>query len=70
MSHHENLAHHAIYDFVEFDDTIEAALDVLDLEETLVIVTADHSQVSDHKAQLSTVLFQLRVNILIVNEGN
>jgi len=42
-AHHENLAHLAIDDFVEFDQTIESTLKQLDLKETLVIVTADHS---------------------------
>ena len=42
-AHHENLAHLAIDDFVEFDQTIESTIKQLDLKETLVIVTADHS---------------------------
>jgi len=36
------MAHHAIDEFVEFDDTIEAVLEKIDLSETLVVVTADH----------------------------
>ena len=36
------MAHHAIDEFVEFDDTIEAVLEKIDLSETLVVVTADN----------------------------
>ena len=36
------MAHHAIDEFVEFDETIEAVLHEIDLSETLVVVTADH----------------------------
>ena len=36
------MAHHAIDEFVEFDETIEAVLNQIHLSETLVVVTADH----------------------------
>ena len=39
ISHHSQ----AIEEFVEFDDTIEAVSKLIDLDETLVVVTADHS---------------------------
>ena len=42
QSHHETMAHHAIDEFVEFDETIEAVLNQIHLSETLVVVTADH----------------------------
>ena len=41
--HHDQQAHKAIEEFVEFDNTIEEALKRVDLSETLIIVTADHS---------------------------
>lgn len=40
---HVNDLRRVVYEVIEFDNTIAAALDVLDLAETLVIVTADHS---------------------------
>ena len=39
----ENNAHKAIEDFVEFDETVGKAFKVVPKEETLIIVTADHS---------------------------
>ena len=42
-AHHDQLAVKAIEEFVEFDDAIEQILERVDLSETLVIVTADHS---------------------------
>ena len=43
MGHHENWAARALKETLEFDVTIEATLESIDLEDTLVIVTADHS---------------------------
>ena len=43
MAHHETWANRALNEVMEFDETIEAVLDRIDTEETLVIVTADHS---------------------------
>ncbi|KAG1653408.1 Alkaline phosphatase, tissue-nonspecific isozyme [Nymphon striatum] len=42
--HHKNLAVRAISEVVEFDKAIEIALNITNSEETLIIVTADHSQ--------------------------
>lgn len=41
--HHENKAHKALDDFVMFDKTIESVIKKVSLEDTLVVVTADHS---------------------------
>nr|UHN91762.1 AKP3 [Brachionus rotundiformis] len=41
--HHRNQAHRALDDFVAFDDAIGSALKKVSLEDTLVVVTADHS---------------------------
>ena len=43
--HHATQAKHALDETAEFSKAIEAALGMIDLEETLVVVTADHSHV-------------------------
>ncbi|XP_060561805.1 alkaline phosphatase, tissue-nonspecific isozyme-like, partial [Ruditapes philippinarum] len=45
--HHDNLAKKALHETLTFDDAIMNALRKINLEETLVIVTADHSHVFD-----------------------
>ncbi|KAI5745080.1 hypothetical protein M8J76_008131 [Diaphorina citri] len=42
-AHHENMAHKALDETVEFSDAIRKAMDMVDLDETLIVVTADHS---------------------------
>ena len=42
-AHHEGNAARALQDVVELDRAVEAALSMVDLDETLIIVTADHS---------------------------
>lgn len=42
-AHHQNYAHLALMEVVEFDRAVERALGMVDLAETLIIVTADHS---------------------------
>ncbi|KAG8305274.1 membrane-bound alkaline phosphatase-like [Homalodisca vitripennis] len=41
--HHENRAHLALDETVEFDKAIEIALNMTSQEDTLIVVTADHS---------------------------
>ncbi|XP_078601560.1 alkaline phosphatase-like [Branchiostoma floridae x Branchiostoma japonicum] len=41
--HHANQAVRALHDTVAFDDAIQVAKDMLDMQDSLVIVTADHS---------------------------
>lgn len=41
--HHQNRAHKVLDDFVVFDDAIGQTLKKVSLEDTLVVVTADHS---------------------------
>lgn len=41
--HHQNQAHKVLDDFVAFDDAIGQTLKKISLEDTLVVVTADHS---------------------------
>lgn len=42
-AHHANNAWRALTDTIEFDRAIEAAVGLVDMDETLVIVTADHA---------------------------
>lgn len=42
-AHHQNLAHLAVREVVELDRAVERALGMVDLDDTLIIVTADHS---------------------------
>lgn len=44
-AHHGGNAFRALKDTVAFDEAVKAALDKIDLDETLIIVTADHSHV-------------------------
>ena len=43
MAHHENQAKRALECTLELDDTVSDILDRVNTEETLIIVTADHS---------------------------
>lgn len=43
MAHHDNYAKLALMEAVEFDEAVEAAVQITDPKETLIIVTADHS---------------------------
>ncbi len=43
-AHHANLAKKALAETVEFDNAIQAASKVADMDNTLLIVTSDHSQ--------------------------
>ncbi|XP_053680172.1 alkaline phosphatase 4 [Anopheles nili] len=42
-AHHQNHAHLALAEVVELDRAVETALGLVDLDDTLIIVTADHS---------------------------
>jgi alkaline phosphatase len=44
-SHHAGNAYHALHDTIEFSNAVRAAVNNTNLEETLIIVTADHSHV-------------------------
>lgn len=43
MAHHEDKAHMALDETVEFDKAIEKAYQMTDEKDTLIVVTADHS---------------------------
>lgn len=43
--HHDNHAKYAVDEAVEFSKAIEAAMEKVDIEETLIVVTADHGHV-------------------------
>lgn len=43
--HHDGNAHRALSETVEFADAVQVAMDRVDIEDTLIIVTADHSHV-------------------------
>lgn len=45
--HHDNLAKKALHETLTMEDAVMDALRMTDQEETLVIVTADHSHVFD-----------------------
>ncbi|KAG1667590.1 Alkaline phosphatase, tissue-nonspecific isozyme [Nymphon striatum] len=42
-AHHENLAVHAMEETYQFDKAVQAALDRVNTDETLIVVTADHA---------------------------
>ncbi|MBD3653624.1 alkaline phosphatase [Kangiella sp.] len=44
-AHHAGNAHRALLDTVEFAKAVQVAVDSVDLSETLIVVTADHSHV-------------------------
>ena len=44
-AHHNNLAAKALHETLALEDAVQAALDLTDEQDTLVIVTADHSLV-------------------------
>ena len=44
-AHHAGSAYNALTDTIEFSNAIKAVVDSVDMEETLIIVTADHSHV-------------------------
>jgi alkaline phosphatase len=44
-AHHFGNAHRALTDTLAFSDAVRTALEMVDLDETLVVVTADHSHV-------------------------
>ncbi len=43
--HHAGSAYNALTDTIEFSNAVKTAVDAVDLKETLIIVTADHSHV-------------------------
>lgn len=43
MAHHDNFAKQAMYEVGALEEAVQVALDQVNLEETLIIVTADHS---------------------------
>ncbi|KAM7359705.1 alkaline phosphatase 4 [Cochliomyia hominivorax] len=43
QAHHQNYAHTALHELYEFDKAIAAAVEKTDADETLILVTADHS---------------------------
>jgi alkaline phosphatase len=43
QAHHEGWAQRALNETIAFDLAIEKAISMVDLDETLVMVTADHS---------------------------
>ena len=43
--HHAGSAYNALTDTIEFSKTVQAAVDSVDMKDTLIIVTADHSHV-------------------------
>jgi alkaline phosphatase len=44
-AHHESNSYRALTDAIEFDRAVQAATEALDMNETLIVVTADHSHV-------------------------
>ncbi len=44
-AHHAGNAYNALHDAVAFSDAVQAVVDKVDLDDTLILVTADHSHV-------------------------
>ena len=42
-AHHENRAYHALMDTLAMQDAVEMAMNKTNIEDTLIVVTADHS---------------------------
>ena len=42
-AHHENRAYHALTDTLAMQDAVEMAINKTNIEDTLIVVTADHS---------------------------
>jgi alkaline phosphatase len=42
-AHHDNFAKMALHESVRFDEAVAAALEVTSRDDTLIVVTADHS---------------------------
>lgn len=42
-AHHDNLAMHAMEETFQFDKAVQAALDMVNSNDTLIVVTADHA---------------------------
>ena len=42
-AHHESYGKKAIYETIEFSNAVEKAVQMTDEQETLIVVTADHS---------------------------
>ena len=42
-AHHENRAYHALTDTLALQDAVEMAINKTNIEDTLIVVTADHS---------------------------
>lgn len=42
-AHHQNMAKHALEETVQFAEAIQAAMDITDEKDTLMVVTADHA---------------------------
>lgn len=58
--HHDNHAKYAIDETAEFSKAIEAALTKIDLEDTLVVVTADHGHVMTIAGYAVSVFFFMK----------
>lgn len=43
VAHHQNKAKHSLEEVIQFDKAIEHAVNTVNLEDTLILVTADHS---------------------------
>ncbi|RZF36964.1 hypothetical protein LSTR_LSTR004652 [Laodelphax striatellus] len=48
LAHHANKAHIALHETIEFDMAIKKALELSNANETLIVVTADHSHTLTH----------------------
>lgn len=69
-SHHEGNAFHALTDTVELSNAVRAALSKVDLRETLILVTADHSHtmtIAGYPARGNNILGLVRE---VLDNGN
>jgi alkaline phosphatase len=64
-AHHDTKAHLALVETVEFAKAVQAATDLTDEEDTLIVVTADHSHtmsISGYPARGNNILREYEGN--------
>ncbi|XP_072017444.1 alkaline phosphatase-like [Amphiura filiformis] len=68
-AHHEGTAVKALYDTVAFDAAVQAVVEMVDLRDTLVIVTSDHAQALSFTGYSSRAAFWQGNTILGFTDG-
>lgn len=72
MAHHKNYAKLALIETLEFDEAVSTAVNMTNPEETLIIVTADHSHsvvINGYPKRGNHILgIIVTINIVVFNE--